>query len=91
MADIKRKPRGFCYDKDGYSKLRLIEFIEGRRKSLNIKRSELAELLGMTEANIGYHLNPQKGNAKFTFIQIVKILEKLQATDEEILSLMKQK
>ena len=83
------RKRGFCYDKDKHTSVKLIEFIEGRRKVLKISRAALAGMLGMTEQNFGYYLNPQKGNAKFTFLQTVKILEALQATDEEKLKLMR--
>ena len=85
-----RKPRGYCYDKDKYTVSKFIEFVEGRRKVLKMSRKTLATELGMTEQNLGYHLNPEKGNAKFTLIQIIKILDVLEATDEDRLRLLKQ-
>lgn len=90
MGTTLRKPRGFCFDKDKHSAMRLIEFIEGRRRSLKKKNADLGEVLGMTAQNVGYYLNPQKGNAGFNFIQLVKLFQELEATDEEILQLMKQ-
>jgi predicted transcriptional regulator len=80
-----RKPRGFCYDKDKYCKERLTEFIEGRRKTLNISQRELGAKIGMTQQAFSNRVS----NCSFTFLQAVKILECLKATDDEKLSLMK--
>lgn len=90
IGNTLKKPQGFCYNKDQYSAAQLIEFIEGRRKTLKKKNSDLGAVLGMTGQNFGYYLNPQKGNAGFNYLQLIKLFKELEATDEEILRLMKQ-
>ena len=85
-----RKPRGFCYDKDQHSKSCLIEFIEGRKKTMKKTNTMLGELLGITGQGFGYQINPEKGNGGFSYIQLVKLFKELNASDEEILRLMKQ-
>ena len=89
MKNIKRKPPRY-YDKDKYSTACLLEFIEGRRKTLNKKQSDLGAVLGMTQQAFGYRMNSQKGNGNFEFLHLVKLFKELEATDEEILRIMKQ-
>jgi hypothetical protein len=79
-----RKPRGF-YDKEKYLSDCLVEFIEGRRKTLNKSQSDLGELLNMTQQAFSSRM----ARRNFTYLQVVKLLEFLQATDEEMLRLMK--
>lgn len=81
-----RKPRGFCYDKDKYQRDCLIEFITGKMRTAKKNQSDMGELIGMQQASFGSRL--RAGN--FDYIQLVKILKNLNATDEEILRLMKQ-
>lgn len=89
MSDKVKKPRGFCYDKDQFSKDKLIEFIDGRKRRLKKNQAQLGEVLGMTQQAFGYHTNRDKGNANFEFIHLVKLFKELNASDEEILWLMK--
>lgn len=89
MKNIKRKSPG-PYDKDKYSRACLLEFIEGRRKTLNKRQADLGAVIGMTQQAFGYRMNNQKGNGNFEFIHLVKLFKELEATDEEILWLMKQ-
>ncbi len=84
------RKRGFCYDKDQHSKDKLVEFIDGRKRTLRKSQKDLGESLGMTQQAFGYHTNREKGNANFEFIHLVKLFRELNATDEEILRLMKQ-
>lgn len=79
-----RKPRGF-YDREKYQSDCLVEFIEGRRKTLNKSQGELGELLNMTQQAFSNRM----AKRNFTFLQVVKLLEFLQASDEEKLRLMK--
>ena len=79
-----RKPRGF-YDKEKYQEDCLAEFIEGRRKTLNMSQGELGAEIGMTQQAFSYRLKERN----FTFMQIVKLFNVLQATDEEKLRLLK--
>lgn len=86
MQNIKRKPRGFCYDKDQYQRDSLIEFITGRMRVAKKNQSDMGELIGMKQASFGARL--RDGN--FDYMHLVKIFKDLNATDEEILRLMKQ-
>ena len=83
------RKRGFCYDKDQYCKDCLIEKIEGRRKRLRISQESIGKILGITQQGYAYRVDSNKGNASFTFIELVKIFRELKFTDEEILALMK--
>ena len=84
------RKRGFCYDKDQYRKDCLIEKIEGKRKRLRISQDSLGKQLGITQQGYAYRVDSKKGNASFTFIELVKIFQELQFSDNEILALMKQ-
>ena len=84
------RKRGFCYDKDQYCKDCLIEKIEGRRKRLRISQHSLGEVLGISQQGYEYRINPQKGNASFTFIELVKIFKELEFLPEEIVDMMTQ-
>lgn len=84
------RKRGFCYDKDQYSKDCLIEKIEGRRKRLGISQECLGQIIGITQQGYAYRVDSNKGNASFSFIELVKIFRELRLSDEEILVLMKQ-
>ena len=83
MSDI-RKPRGF-YDKDKHQIDCLIEFISGKMKTTKKNQTAMGEVIGMQQASFGSRL--RAGN--FNYIQLVKIFSELNATDEEILKLMK--
>lgn len=83
---MARKPRGFCYDKDKHSKDLLIELIEGKKRRLKISNAELGELIGITGQAFGYRMK----NANFEFIHLVKIFERLQLSQDEILRVMKK-
>lgn len=83
------RKRGFCYDKDQYCKDCLIEKIEGRRKRLRVSQESIGKILGITQQAYAYRVDSNKGNASFTFIELVKIFRELKFTDDEILALMK--
>lgn len=80
------RKRGFCYDKDKYSKDSLVEIIEGKKKRLKISNEELGKLIGMTGQAFGRRLR----EANLDFIHLVKIFKKLEVSDDEIIKLMKQ-
>lgn len=78
--------RGFCCDEDKYSKDTLIELIEGRKKRLKVSNAELGKLIGITGQAFGNRLK----QAKFEYIQLIKIFQKLDFTHEEIVKIMTQ-
>lgn len=78
--------RGFCYDKDKYSKDTLIELIEGRKIRLKVSNAELGNLIGITGQAFGSRLK----QAKFEYIQLIKIFQRLDFTQEEIVKIMTQ-
>lgn len=84
------RKRGFCYDKDQHSRNCLIEKIEGKRRRLHISQCDVGTAIGITQQGYAYRLNPEKGNASFTFIELVKLFRVLEFTDDEIVKLMKQ-
>lgn len=84
-----RKPRGF-YDKDKHSADCLLEFINGRMATLKKNQSDMGKALGITQQAFGYRIDPNKGSGNFDFLQLRKLFKELNATDEEILRLMKQ-
>lgn len=80
------RKRGFCYDKDKYSKDSLVELIEGKKKRLRISNEELGKLIGMTGQAFGRRLR----EANLDFIQLVKVFQRLGFSHEEILKVMVQ-
>lgn len=84
------RKRGFFYDKDQYCKDCLIEKIEGRRKRLHLSQEDVGTAIGLTQQGYAYRVNPEKGNASFTFIEVVLLFKELKFSDEEILAMMKQ-
>ena len=85
MASIKRKPRGFCYDKDKFVIDRFVEFVDGRRRRLKKRQTDLGNALGITQQAFSHRME----GAKFELLDLVKLFEELEATDEEILRIMK--
>lgn len=63
----------------------LSQWIAGRMYAKRIRQQEMAELIGITQPSFCQRL--KKG--LFTYSELLTILEHLDATDEEILQLMK--
>lgn len=72
-------------NKKKYLKADLREWIIGRMKSLNLTQEDMSNLMNITQQAFGHRL--REGNFKND--QLYVIFDKLQATDEEILRLMK--
>lgn len=81
------RKRGFCIDKDKFSKDSLYELIEGKKKRLKVSNAELGELIGITGQAFGRRMQ----DANFEFIHLVKIFDRLQFSQEEVLKLMIRK
>lgn len=60
-------------------------FIAGKMYAMNLRQADMAEVLDMTQPAFSYRL--KKG--QFNYEQMLTILQKIDATDEEILRLMK--
>lgn len=78
------RKRGFCYDKDKYSKDSLIELIEGKKRRMKVSNAELGEIIGITGQAFGHRLK----DANLEFIHLVKIFDRLQFSKEEVFRLM---
>lgn len=63
----------------------LTKWINRRRADLNLRQRDLAELLGISQPALSNRL--EKG--LFNYTDMIQILNVLNATDEEILKLMK--
>lgn len=63
----------------------LSQWIAGRMYSRNIKQDEMGDLIGINQSSFCKRL--KAGN--FSYGDLISILKKLEATDEEILRLMK--
>lgn len=72
-------------NKKKYLKTDLREWIIGRMKSLNLTQEDMSKLMNITQQAFGYRL--REGNFKND--QLYVIFETLQATDEDILRLMR--
>lgn len=72
-------------NKKKYLKTDLREWISGRMKTLGFNQNDMGELLGISQQAFGCRL--RKSN--FSNDHLYALFEKLQATDEEILRLMK--
>lgn len=60
-------------------------WIAGRMYQLNLRQADVAEWLGITQQGFGYKLR----RSAFTYREMLTLLDRLGATDSEILSLMK--
>lgn len=63
----------------------LSQWIAGRMYAMKIKQKEMGELIGINQASFSKRLKA----GKFSYGDLLSILKHLQATDEEILRLMK--
>jgi hypothetical protein len=72
-------------NKKKYLKTDLREWIIGRMKTLKLTQEDMSNLMNITQQAFGYRLR----EGSFKNDQLYVIFDKLQATDEEILRLMK--
>lgn len=63
----------------------LSKWIVGKMYSENVRQNEMANLLGISQPYFSMKLK----ESKFSYGDLLSILQKLKATDEEILKLMK--
>lgn len=77
-------PRVALKKKD-YKVQDLSVFIAGKMYAMQLRQADMAELLNMTQPAFSYRL--KKG--QFSYAEMLTILQKIDATDEEILRLMK--
>lgn len=80
------RKRGFCYDKDKLSKDSLVELIEGKKRRLKVSNAELGAMIGITGQSFGHRMK----DANFEYIHLIKIFQRLQFSQEEIIKLMIQ-
>ena len=63
----------------------LSQWIAGRMYAMKIRQKDMAEIIGGTQSGFSKKLE----SGFFTYGELLSILKKLEATDEEILRLMK--
>lgn len=63
----------------------LSQWIAGRMYAMKIRQEEMGELIGINQASFSKRLKA----GKFSYGDLLSILKHLEATDEEILRLMK--
>lgn len=63
----------------------LCEWIAGRMRTMHLKQADMGEMIGISQPAFKNRLD--KG--LFSYAELVTILNKLNATDEEILRIMK--
>ncbi len=77
-------PRVTIKKKD-YMKADLSQWIVGRMYARHLRQADLAEAIGISQPAFCQRLK----NGLFVYEELLTILNKLEATDEEILKLMK--
>ncbi len=83
------RKRGFCVNKDQYQIRSLLEFIDSRRRRKKMRLADIGSAIDLTQQAVTWRMNEAKGNGCFTYLELVKLFKELDATDEEILKLMK--
>lgn len=85
MKEVKALMPRVSINKKKYLKTDLREWIIGRMKTLKLTQEDMSNLMNITQQAFGYRLR----EGSFKNDQLYVIFDKLQATDEEILRLMK--
>lgn len=85
MKEVKILMPRVSINKKKYLKTDLREWIIGRMKTLKLTQEDMSNLMNITQQAFGYRLR----EGSFKNDQLYVIFDKLQATDEEILRLMK--
>ena len=63
----------------------LRKWIVGQMHVMNVNQEEMGEVIGVNQSGFSKRLK----QGKFTYAELISILKHLEATDEEILRLMK--
>lgn len=77
-------PRGYL-NKEKYRKQDLIRYLVETMASKHITQAEMGKVLGLSQQGFSY----KKKNAEFSYTELLLMFHYLQATDKEILKLMR--
>lgn len=72
---------------DKYIEFDAVSFVEGKTRERKLTDTDIAKEIGITQSS--YSNRKRKGKMNFNYLELVKIIKKLQLTDEEIVKLMR--
>lgn len=81
-------PRVLLYQ-DKYIEADAVAFIRGKTKERGLTDTEMAHEIGITQSS--YSNRVRKKKMQFNFMELFKIIQRLELTDEEIVKLMRGK
>ena len=74
---------------DKYIDADAVAFIEGKTRERGLTDTDIAKVIGITQSS--YSNRKRKGKLNLTYLELVKIIHKLELTDEDISKLMRGK
>lgn len=81
-------PRVSLYE-DKYIEADAAAFVEGKTRERRLVDKDMASLIGINPSS--YCKRKQNGKLKLSYMELVKVIQKLELTDEEIVKLMRGK
>ena len=79
-------PRVTLYQ-DKYIESDAVAFIRGKTRQKGLTDTDIAHEIGITQSS--YSNRKRKGKMNFNYLELVKIIKRLELTDEEIAKLMR--
>ena len=76
-------------NQDKYVEKDAIAFIEGKTRERGLTDTDIAKLIGITQSS--YSNRKRKGKMNFNYMELYKIINRLELTDEELVRLMRGK
>lgn len=72
---------------DKYIDADAVSFVEGKTRERKLTDTDIAHVIGITQSS--YSNRKRKGKMNFNYLELVKIIKRLELTDEEIVKLMR--
>lgn len=76
-------------NKEKYIDADAVSFVEGKTRERKLTDTDIAHEIGITQSS--YSNRKRKGKMNFNYLELVKIIKRLQLTDEEIVKFMRGK
>lgn len=76
-------------NKEKYMEADAVAFIEGKTRESRQTDKDIAEAIGLSAPS--YCIRKRDGHMKFGYLELVKMFQKLNLTDEEVVNLMRGK
>lgn len=76
-------------NKDKYIEADAVAFIRGKTRQQGLTDTDIAHEIGITQSS--YSNRVRKKKMQFDFMELLKIIQRLELTDEEIVKLMRGK